>query len=109
LGWNGKFVQGRQNQRVVGAFGYVEPDGSTPKLITRAVQKMVVKTLSASNPLSPSPGPAGPLIGETTDGHTVRYASMMAGRKLGTIGITGDAEVEAIIQMYRSAPAMAVV
>jgi hypothetical protein len=109
MGWGGKFVRGRQNQRIVGSFGYVEPDGSTPKLIKRAVQKMVVKTLQDSSPLSPTPGPAGPIIGETTDGHTVRYASMMAGRKLGTIGITGDAEVEAIIQMYRSVPAMAVV
>lgn len=109
MGWAGRFVKGRKNQRIVGAFGYVEADGSTPKLIKRAVQKMVVKTLSASNPLSPGASPAGPLIGETTDGHTVRYASMVSGRKLGTIGITGDPEVEAIIQMYRSAPAMAVV
>lgn len=106
---NGIFVEGRKNQRIVGAFGFVEPNGNTPALIKRAVQKMVVKTLSASSPLSPPSGPAGPIIGETTDGHTVRYASMMAGRKLGTIGITGDPEIEAIIQMYKARPGMAVV
>jgi hypothetical protein len=103
------FIEGKKNQRVKGTFGFVEPDGSTPEMIKRATLKMVTKQLSASDPLNPSPGPAGPLVSETTDGHTIRYASMVGGRKIGTIGITGDAEVEGIIQLYRAPRAMAVV
>lgn len=102
------FADGRKNQQIKGTFGYVEQDGSTPGLIRRAVLKMVVKQLGAASPLSPPPAPAGPVIGETTDGHTIRYASMVGGRKIGTAGITGDSEVEGIIQLYRAPRAIEV-
>lgn len=104
-----EFIDGRRNQRVKGTFGFVEPDGSPPALIQRACMKLVVSNLSALDPVNPDPVPAGPLISETTDGHTVRYGSMFSGRRTGTIGITGDAEIEGIIQLYRAPKAMAVV
>jgi hypothetical protein len=97
----GTFVEGNQNQRLVGTFGFVEPDGSAPELIKRACLKMVVAQLEAEG-LSPEPLPAGPIIGETTDGHTIRYGSTVSGRRAGTFGITNDPEVEAILLQYRA-------
>lgn len=102
------FVEGKKNQRVKGTFGFVEPDGSTPGLISRATLKMVVKILGSGS-ISPTPSPAGSIVSETTDGHTIRYGSIIGTQKAGTIGITGDPEVEGIIQLYRAPKAMAVV
>lgn len=102
------FEEGKKNQRVVGRFGFVESDGTTPLLIQRAVLKLTVNELSAADPINPSPSPAGPVISETTDGHTIRYATTTGGRKIGTVGLTGDAEVETIIQLYKGPKVMAV-
>lgn len=102
------FIRGKKNQQIKGTFGFVELDGQPPALINRAVLKLVVRELTADSSLSPSTGVSGPVTSETTDGHTIRYASTVGGRKIGTIGITGDPEVEAIIIQYRGPKAMAV-
>jgi hypothetical protein len=47
-------------------------------------------------------------VSETTDAHTIRYASMSGGRKIGTVGITRDPEIEGIILLYKRVKAMAV-
>lgn len=103
-----RFAEGRKNQQVKGTFGFVEYDGSTPELIKRATLKLVVKQLGSPSPLIPPPAPAGPVISETTDGHTIRYASMVGGRKIGISGITGDPEVDGIILLYKSPKAIEV-
>lgn len=105
-----KFRKGRQNQHVVGSFGYVEDDGSTPALIKRALLKLVIEKLTTpvyNDPNSPTPPPP-PLIGgalkeEWTDGHRFVYNTpSIAERKSGLTGITQDQEILDIIRLYRA-------
>lgn len=96
------FANGVQNQKVVGKFGYLEPDNSTPPLIKRAVMKLLSKSLepmySATTLSALTPGPVKT---EKTDAHSITYAFSESLVK-GNLGITGDAEVAAIVRMYRA-------
>lgn len=106
------FRKGRQNQEIKGTFGYIEEDGNTPKLIVRALCKIVIQKLT--NPLyvpvgtvGPAPPPAltGNLIEEWTDGHKRKYGAAggaVKPRKPGLVGITDDQEVLDIIRLYRA-------
>jgi len=111
------FARGSQNVKAVGVFGFVEEDDTVPALIWRACMKLVLKDLrspidgSASSSSSGSGGtaPAGPIIAQTTDGHSIRYASpQMSGARVGTMGITGDTEVDGILVQYRGPVLVAV-
>lgn len=104
-----EFKLGRQNQRIVGTFGFVESDLSTPSLIQRATLKMCVRQLTASDPLNPDPVPIGPIVSEKTDGHAITYGSVSWGKKVGYMGITGDPEVDQIITLYKAPKPMRVV
>ena len=105
-----KFRKGRQNQEIVGSFGFVESDGSTPLLIKRALTKLVLEKLQT--PLyqdpdcaAPSLPPilAGALKEEWTDGHRMVYAvTDPVARKPGLTGITQDQEIHDIIRVYRA-------
>lgn len=108
-----KFRKGRQNQEIVGSFGYLEPDGTTPKLIQRALCKLVISKLQ--NPLfvdptvtptvPPAPPIVGPLIEEETDDHKQKYAQAggtVAARRPGLSGITDDQEILDIISLHRA-------
>jgi len=107
-----KFRKGRKNQVVKGVFGYTEADGTTPKLIKRALLKLVIEKLGTpvfSNPAVPSTIPAPPpilgsLTSETTDGHSIEYDSALdtTTRKFGLSGMTGDPEVLDIVKLYRA-------
>lgn len=107
------FVKGNRNQRIVGSFGYTESDGTTPLLIKRAVMKLAVKQLKDGSTLwkeldSPTV-PAGGVMSETTDGHTITYDAFRVNpSKPGLTGITGDQEVDRILDLYRAPLAMAV-
>lgn len=104
------FCIGEQNQKVVGTFGFTESDGSTPKLIKRAVLKLAIKELQGGGgTLWNQVGNGGPAAGggvvasETTDGHTISYnAFSIAPSKPGLNGITNDPEVDRILDMYRA-------
>jgi hypothetical protein len=95
------FIKSRQNQKVVGVFGFVEADGSTPALIKRAVTKLVLANV---RPLFKSS--VAMVLGkmmEQTDGHMVQYLTPDRFKmRLGTLGITRDMEVEQILQLYRA-------
>jgi hypothetical protein len=106
-----KFLKGRQNQEVKGAFGFVEADGSPPRLIKRALLKLVVEKLT--NPIyvpsgvtPPDPAQtiyAGVVISETTDGHQIQYGtSKFKDRLVGLSGLTQDAEILDIIKLYQA-------
>lgn len=110
------FRKGRQNQEVSGTFGYIEPDGSTPDLIKRALTKLVVEKLAkpiySSSGSTPTPPPpiVGNLLEELTDGHKRKYSS--AGgekkpRRPGLSGFTDDPEILDIIAMYKAPIGMA--
>lgn len=108
------FLRGMKNQRIVGSWGYTESDGSTPKLIKRALLKLVVRDLLAQGSVGLSasvetPGAPGAVMSETTDGHTIMYVNPL--NKLtrpGTNAVTGDAEVDHILSQYRAPIGMAV-
>jgi hypothetical protein len=107
-----KFVKGRQNQEIKGIFGFVEDDGSTPKLIKRALLLLVIEKLTkppyiADPSTTPTPPPpiVGNLMEEWTDGHKFKYSSAggeLAERKPGLTGITQNLEVLDIIKLYKA-------
>ena len=106
-----KFRKGYQNQRIQGSFGYTEPDGSPPALISRALLKLVIEKLTrpvyvAPGEAPPAPSPmtiAGVVIEEKTDGHSIRYGTASTSdRKSGLSGLTSDPEILDIIALYRA-------
>jgi hypothetical protein len=103
------FVQAEMNQKIVGQFGFVEPDGSTPLLIKRATMKLAIRQLqqSPTGKMWPEVENGPPAMGnrtaETTDGHTITYNAfgyMPVHR--GNLDITNDPEVDSIINLYRA-------
>jgi len=103
------FRRGVQNQEIKGVFGFTELDGSVPKLIKRALLKLVVEKLTT--PIVPGSGGSGmpsppPLVSavieEWTDGHKKKYGQMTTPNKSGISGITADQEVLDIIKLYKA-------
>lgn len=101
------FSKGKMNQRIVGSWGYTEPDGTTPEPIKYALKKLAIKQLKAGGSTGMWQGAsvvtaAGPMTQEVTDGHSMTYANMFQNIvKPGTIGLTGDAQVDAILVLYK--------
>jgi hypothetical protein len=106
------FMKGHKNQKITGAFGYTESDGTTPLLIKRACEKMALRfvaQLAADGQAQDGSGSSGAVIGEMTDGHMIQYAMPASiGIPGATFGISKDAEVEQILQAYRAPVAIAV-
>jgi len=105
-----KFRKGRQNQEIKGIFGYTEADGSTPKLIKRALMLLVVEKLTnpmypdPASPITPSPSGAGSVLEEWTDGHKIKYGTRggeVSERKPGLSGITTNVEILDILKLYK--------
>lgn len=106
------FRKGRKNQLIKGTFGFVEEDGLTPKLIKRALTKLVVEKVTKPVYTAPgSPGVpvpailAGTMIEEWTDGHKRKYSDTFKTadrRPVGFQGITQDPEIIDIIRLYRA-------
>jgi hypothetical protein len=112
LGRKLKFRKGRQNQEIKGTFGFTEDDGSVPRLIQRALLKLVIEKLTlpvytpdpATAPVPPSPL-VGNLIEEWTDSHKRKYGHVggeVSKRRPGLSGITSDPEILDIIKLYRA-------
>ncbi|RLE25631.1 MAG: hypothetical protein DRJ65_07330 [Acidobacteria bacterium] len=103
-----KFRKGRQNQEIKGTFGYVESDGSTPKMICRALLKIVIEKLTAGvySPTGATPPSIlGMVLKEKTDGHSITYGAPggeVSKRRPGLSGIIQDPEVLDIIKLYRA-------
>lgn len=102
-----RFVIGTNNQRIDGKFGFVEPDGTTPAMIKRAVLKLTIRALQRGpnlwGEILAGPIEAGKKTSETTDGHTVTYnAYAVNSRQQNLNGITNDDEVDNIINLYKA-------
>jgi len=107
-----RFRKGRQNQEIKGVFGFVEEDGSTPALISRALCKLVIEKLANPIPVpggapafAPPPIIAGALLEERTDGHLRKYGDSISfdpRRPSPYMGLTSDQEILDIIKMYRA-------
>jgi hypothetical protein len=113
-----KFRKGRQNQRIVGTFGYTEADDTAPLAIKRALTKLVIR--KATQPMYIAPGvvpPAPPpllsssiVTEEWTDGHRIVYANNVASspRRADNMSeVIDDPEVRGILKLYRAPIAMA--
>lgn len=107
---SGKWMRGVRAE-FEGTFGYLEEDGSTPKLIQRATLKLAlmyaVKTLGESANQSATSGEVGPIKREKTDLHEIEYydARTSSGGAKGGLnegtGLSGDDEVDDIIAAYK--------
>lgn len=101
------FERGRQNQRLVGTFGYLTKDDETPADIEDVCLRLVIRHFQnrpsySGAAGSPGAGSMGPKSSETTDRHTVRYATpQITGMRMGSLAITGDPYIDAILQRYK--------
>jgi hypothetical protein len=106
------FRKGRQNQEIKGTFGFVEEDGLPPKLIKRALLKLVIEKLTTpiytaptDASLAPPAVVAGSLIEEWTDGHKLKWSdnlTTLERRPVSFQGITQDPEIIDILKYYRA-------
>lgn len=91
------FAAGALNQEVKGVFGFLESDGTVPALVQRAALRVLYATavrFSASDV-----DVAGPVASETTDRHSVSYAS--GGGAPAATALARVREVDEIVRMYR--------
>lgn len=95
-----KFTIGDLNQRVVGSWGYVEPDGSTPSAINRAIKILVTLTKDFLDESEIDQFRAGRVIEEVTDRHRIEYSDLY--NRLKTWAPTGITEVDMALASYRS-------
>lgn len=87
---------------IVGSFGFLEPDGSTPPEIKRALVKLVI--IAINNPIANANGNAtGPVASETTDIHSISYFKPVDEELESRVGTaSGDKEVDEILKAYRA-------
>lgn len=102
-----RWAKGSQNLRVSGVFGYTEPDGTTPTLIRRACVLLTFRDVSLLS--SPDDRFAARERHRLTEERTRdqsyqlgpgRSDAMVQGR--GATPWTGDAEIDSILDLYRS-------
>jgi len=96
---NPMFGVGRLNHEIKGVFGFLESDGSVPKLIEQAALELVFANVVTLEP-GATTTTAGPLIEETTDRHSVRYGSTTASE--GSSALATSRRIEEILKAYRS-------
>jgi hypothetical protein len=103
-----RFLKGFKNQVVKGSFGCVDENGDPPRLIQRALLKLVIEKLT--RPVygtgagdESSMTFAGVVIEERTDGHSIKYGTpSFQDRRVGLSGITQDPEILDIIKLYKA-------
>ena len=87
-------------QRVVGTWGYVEPDDTTPLPVQRAVRILGAATYQTSADGDVDQMSVGRKIEEVTDRHRITYSDLYD--RLTAWNPTGLTEVDYAIKMYRS-------
>lgn len=88
--------------QIIGKFGFLEQDGSTPLLIQRATLKLAIKYATTDLVNDVAQAGTGPMKRERTDLHEVEYFEPSADAVQVGSGFTGDDEVDKIISMYRA-------
>lgn len=97
--------RGNQNIEVVGDFGYVEPDNTTPLLIKRACVLIVAHLAQPAASVAGREARRRHLLrSESIAGYGYTLAELATGGNL-----TGDPEVDGILTAFTRAPAMAAV
>ena len=118
----GRFLAGSQNQRVVGTFGFVEPNGEAPLGVKRALTKLVITKVTQPLYVDPNqPGEdatialpptysSGIITDEWTDWHRIKRESIhqtLPKRADGMTDVIEDPEVRGLLKLYRSPIALA--
>ena len=107
----GIFKAGNQNQRLVGTFGYVEEDGTTPKAIRYAALKLVIDKIMTPIILTPDfeslnvslNVQSNNVTEEITDEHSKKYKTIQVEpRKQGISGVIKDFEILDILNTYKN-------
>lgn len=95
---NPRFDVGPKMQKLGGVFGWLESDGTVPALVTHAALRLIYNNAIKMTPSTGSE-PAGPIMSETVDRHTIMYAT--GGSAAMTHALATCKEVEEVIAMYR--------
>jgi hypothetical protein len=119
--WRGsdweRWPVGERHIQIAGAFGYTDPDGAsggqTPALIRMACMKLAAKyaltKASGSASSSASSAPAvGPVKRLKTKDREVEFSEAAAATSSPTGMLSGDADVDGLLELYMGPPAMGV-
>lgn len=93
------FEIGDRNQRIVGKWGYVESDGTTPLPIKKAIKMLVIASKEYLSDSDLDQLKVGRIVEEVTDRHRIEYSDLY--NRLQTWAPTGLTEVDLVIQSYR--------
>lgn len=93
------FNVGDQNQKIVGTFGYLEEDGSTPFGVHRAIMQLIVTTTENMSDGDIDVLRDGLRIEEVTDRHRIKFANLWD--DIGQWSPTGLTDVDMALKMYR--------
>ncbi len=117
--WRGRGLEhwpvGERHIQITGAFGYTEPDGATggktPELIRLACMKLASRYAakksggSAASSAESAP-PVGPVKRLKTKQNEVEFSEAAASASLPSGMISGDADVDGILELFIGPPAM---
>jgi hypothetical protein len=95
----GKFASGRLNQTVTGIFGFLESDGTVPRLIQFAMLKLVYATAYVLDVDAPQQV-AGPLKSRVVDRHSESFESSASGDLKRALAKSKD--VEEALMLYKA-------
>lgn len=84
---------------IEGDFGFLEPDGSTPVLIKKAVRALVAKEVNVPITSSSVSGGTGPLKRKKVDLHEEEFFELRSAQR---INMSGIGEVDQIIAKYKA-------
>ena len=99
-----RWPQGRKNVSVVGSFGFVESDGTTPTEIRDVCVRLAVRELGLiTDAAAQGERQRGRVFRETTDGHSYELAGVLPGAvgawRQG--GLTGDPDIDVTLAAFR--------
>lgn len=109
--YDGIFYRSSRNQKLVGRFGYVEPDFTTPKLIQKIAAKLAaIYAVNKEGPTDWKGGQqnqkliAGPITKELTDGHYIAYSDkvgeQLAAKVTNSGLLTTDPFIQGVIRKF---------
>ena len=104
---NPTYSIGSNNIKVIGHFGFLEDDDSTPPLIELATRKLVIRDLRSQSGGSAAQmgttSPLGALSSITVDRNSERYSTpSFTNMRPGNIAVTGDPAIDDILAQYRA-------
>ena len=88
--------------RITGSFGFLEPDGSTPRLIKRAVKILAIGKINQPITKTAGTGDVGPVKKIKVDLHEKEFFEPTSNKEVGSQVLSGSEEVDLIIAKFRT-------